>query len=62
MVKETPSRGKLLGVPVTDVRVPINWVVVPDRGRSEVRLRDVTATAAGANRAPTAGQPRMSPR
>ena len=43
----TASRGKLLGVPVSDVRVPINWVVVPDRGRSEVRLRDVTATAAG---------------
>jgi hypothetical protein len=43
----TAGRGKLLGVPVTDVRVPINWVIVPDRGRSEVRLRDVTATAAG---------------
>lgn len=43
----TAGRGKLLGVPVTDVRVPVNWVVVPDRGRSEVRLRDVTATAAG---------------
>jgi hypothetical protein len=43
----TASRGKLYGVPVTDVRLPITFLVVPDRGRSEVRLRDVTATAAG---------------
>ena len=42
----TSSRGKLLGVPVTDVRVPIEWMAVPDRGRSEVRIRDATATAA----------------
>jgi hypothetical protein len=43
----TASRGKIFGIPVTDVRLPIDWVAVPDRGRSEVRLRDVTATAAG---------------
>ena len=43
----TASRGKILGVPVSDVRLPIDWVAVPDRGRSEVRLRDVTGTAAG---------------
>jgi hypothetical protein len=43
----TASRGKILGVPVSDVRLPIDWVAVPGRGRSEVRLRDVTARAAG---------------
>ena len=43
----TASRGKIFGIPVTDVRMPVEWVAVPDRGRSEVRLRDVTATAAG---------------
>lgn len=43
----TASRGKILGVPVTDVRMPIEWVAVPERGRSDLRLRDVTATAAG---------------
>ena len=43
----TASRGKMFGVPVSAVRLPIDWVAVPDRGRSEVRLRDVTATAAG---------------
>jgi hypothetical protein len=43
----TASRGKILGVPVSDVRLPIEWVAVPERGRSEIRLRDVTATAAG---------------
>ena len=43
----TASRGKIFGIPVTDVRLPLDWVAVPDRGRSEVRLRDVTATAAG---------------
>ena len=43
----TASRGKIFGIPMTDVRLPLDWVAVPDRGRSEVRLRDVTATAAG---------------
>ena len=43
----TASRGKLFGISVSDVRLPIDWVTIPNRGRGEVRLRDVTATAAG---------------
>jgi hypothetical protein len=43
----TAARGKVYGVPVTDVRLPIDWTVVPDSGRSQVRVREVTATAAG---------------
>jgi hypothetical protein len=43
----TASRGKIAGVPVSDVRLPITWVSLPGRGRSELRLRDMTATAAG---------------
>jgi hypothetical protein len=42
----TSARGKVYGVPVTNVRVPIDWVVVPDSGRTQVRVRDLTATAA----------------
>ena len=42
----TASRGKVYGVPVSDVRVPVSWTAVPDRGRSEIRVRDATATAA----------------
>jgi hypothetical protein len=43
----TASKGRAFGIPVTDVRVPLDWVVAPDRGRTEVRVRDATATAAG---------------
>jgi hypothetical protein len=43
----TASRGKIMGVPVSDVRLPMTWVSVPGRGRSEFRLRDMTASAAG---------------
>jgi hypothetical protein len=43
----TSSRGKIYGVPVTDVRVPIDWTANPGRGRSQIRVRDATATAAG---------------
>ena len=43
----TASRGKLYGVPVTDVRLPLSWWIVPDRNRTEVKIRDLTATAAG---------------
>jgi hypothetical protein len=43
----TSNRGKLYGVPVSDLRLPIDWVAVPARGWSQVRIRDATATAAG---------------
>lgn len=43
----TSARGTAYGVPATDVRLPLDWVIVPDRGRSEIRLRDASATAAG---------------
>jgi hypothetical protein len=43
----TSARGKIFGIPVSDVRLPLDWVAIPDRGRSEVRMRDATATAAG---------------
>jgi len=38
---------------VSEVRLPIDWVAVPDRGRSEIRLRNVTARAAGGTLAAT---------
>ena len=41
------SRGRVFGIPVTDVRVPLNWVVAPGRGRTELRVRDSTAAVAG---------------
>jgi hypothetical protein len=43
----TASKGKLYGVPVSDVRVPIDWWIVPDRSRTEVKVRELTAMAAG---------------
>jgi len=43
----TASKGKLYGVPVSDVRVPIDWWIVPDRSRTEVKVRDLSAMAAG---------------
>jgi hypothetical protein len=43
----TAGKGRAFGIPVTDVRVPVDWVVAPERGRTEVRVRDATATAAG---------------
>jgi len=43
----TASKGKVYGVPVSDVRVPIDWWIVPDRSRTEVKVRDLTAMAAG---------------
>jgi hypothetical protein len=43
----TSTKGKVYGVPVTDVRVPLEWAVNPDRGRSEIKVRDATASAAG---------------
>ncbi|HJZ93131.1 MAG TPA: hypothetical protein VKE40_19800, partial [Gemmataceae bacterium] len=42
----TGARGTIYGIPVTEVRLPIDWVAVPGRGRSEVRVREATATAA----------------
>src|SRR5262245_25775794 len=43
----TGARGTIYGIPVTEVRVPIDWLAAPARGRSEVRVREATATAAG---------------
>ena len=43
----TSTRGTVYGVPVTNVRLPLDWVIVPQTGRSEIRLREATATAAG---------------
>jgi hypothetical protein len=43
----TASRGKVYGVPVSDVRLPLDWVIVPDVGRTHLRIRDATAMAAG---------------
>jgi len=43
----TANRGKLYGIPLTDVRMPFDWWMVPDRKRTELKLRDFTATAAG---------------
>jgi hypothetical protein len=43
----TAGRGKAYGIPVADVRLPLDWTVVPDTGRTQVRVRDLTATAAG---------------
>jgi hypothetical protein len=43
----TASKGKVYGIPLTDVRLPIDWWIVPDRKRTEVKIRDLTATAAG---------------
>jgi hypothetical protein len=34
-------------MPVSDVRLPLDWIAIPDRGRSEVRIREASATAAG---------------
>lgn len=42
----TAARGKAYGIPVSDVRVPVEWAVTPGRGRTQVRVRDATATAA----------------
>lgn len=42
----TAARGKAYGIPVSDVRVPVDWVVTPGRGRTQVRVREATATAA----------------
>jgi hypothetical protein len=43
----TSAKGKVYGVTVTDVRVPLQWIVNPDRGRSEIKVRDAAASAAG---------------
>jgi hypothetical protein len=43
----TAAKGRAFGIPMTDLRVPIDWVVSPSRGRTEVRVRDASATAAG---------------
>jgi hypothetical protein len=43
----TSTRGTVYGVPVTNVRLPLDWVIHPQTGRSEVRLREASATAAG---------------
>lgn len=43
----TSVRGTMFGIPVSSVRIPVDWTTIPDRGRTEVRVRDVTATAAG---------------
>lgn len=43
----TASKGKVWGIPVTDVRAPIDWVISPARERGEVRVRDASATSSG---------------
>jgi hypothetical protein len=43
----TSAKGKVYGVTVTDVRVPVQWVVHPDRGRGEIKVREAAASAAG---------------
>ncbi|HVK11629.1 MAG TPA: hypothetical protein VM597_22850, partial [Gemmataceae bacterium] len=43
----TSPRGTVYGVPMTNVHLPLDWVVAPQTGRSEIRLRDASATAAG---------------
>ena len=34
----TASKGRAFGIPVTDVRVPLDWVIARERGRTEVRV------------------------
>ena len=41
------ANSKVYGIPVTDVRVPIDWWIIPDRSRTQVKVRDVSAMAAG---------------
>lgn len=43
----TGSRGKIYGLPVTDVRLPLDWSMVPSLGRAEVRLREATLRSSG---------------
>jgi len=42
----TSSRGTIFGVPVTDLRLPIEWSATPTRSRSEIRVREATASTA----------------
>ncbi len=43
----TSARGTIYNVPVTDLRVPIEWSTTPNRSRTEFRVREATAMAAG---------------
>ena len=40
------TRGRVYGIPVSDLSLPIDWVVVPGRGRADLHLRNLTGLAA----------------
>jgi hypothetical protein len=42
----TAIRGRVYGIPVSDLRMPISWTASPSRGYAAIHVKDVVGTAA----------------